>query len=176
MPYQIDLSKFETSLPQTVLRRSGREKTGRASIIFLDVSGINSGERIEKIFAGLSAYHRDLRSDRVPRLPTEVALVIFGGWGRVVRDFVVEPHCLLPSQKSSGHSPMQVAIADVTALREKGGTFDTAYDIDWSAPWIFTITNGEASTPQSHHCWERAKALLQEGKAQSSPILIGVRF
>ncbi len=176
MTSKIDISKSEPSPLPAVLRRSVRAETGRASIIFLDVSGVNSGERIEKIFTGLSAYHRDLCSDKAPRLPTEVALVIFGGWGRVVRDFVVEPHCLLPSLKSSGHSSMNAAITGGTELREKCGTFDTACDIDWSAPWIFTITNGEASTPQSHHCWERAKALLQQGKAQSSPILIGVRF
>jgi len=82
---------FENASFPALRRERAKAVEREASLLLLNVTGPRAGDRVEKILSGLSAYHRDIFSDKRPFQKTEVALVVFGGWGQVLKDFVVAP-------------------------------------------------------------------------------------
>ena len=145
------------------------------SLLILNVSGERAGERVEKVLAGLASYYRDVTADRSPLAAPEVALVVFGGWGQVVQDYVVAPNWPLSRKPNEGVHSFDSAILQSMEERGKGTPPEPNGEMEWGRPWVFIITKGEASDPQSH-CWEQAKKLLNEGQGRPTPILIGIRL
>lgn len=148
---------------------------GEHSLLLLNVTGPRAGERVEKILSGLSAYHRDIFTEKRSFPTTEVALVVFGGWGQLLQDFVVAPHWMLAPPETEAKRSLQQAILNSSELRDKSRSFELFGGLDLGKPWVFVITNGEAADHQSA-CWEHAKNLLLQGQAYEFPMLIGIRF
>jgi uncharacterized protein YegL len=167
---------FENASSPALHRERSKAAEREASLLLLNVTGPRAGDRVEKILSGLSAYHRDIFSDKRPFQKTEVALVVFGGWGQVLKDFVVAPHWILPPpEEKEANLSLHQAILGSAQLREKSSRLELFSGLDLGRPWVFVITNGEAADHQST-CWEHAKKLLHQGQAYEVPMLIGIRF
>lgn len=145
------------------------------SLLILNVSGSKAGARVEKVLAGLASYYQDVAADRSPLAAPEVALVVFGGWGQVVQDYIVAPNWPLSKNRTEEAHCFDAAILKSVEGRRKDTHPEPGGEMEWGRPWVFIITKGEASDPQSH-CWEQAKKLLNEGQGHPTPILIGIRL
>ncbi len=130
-------------------------------ILLLDTSTSMSGERIEALNEGLSAFEQDIRRDDLAQRRVEVAIVTFGNGGvQLVQDFVTAGQFEAPILSAGGDTPMGAAIhRGLDLLRDRKAKYKQ-YAIPYYRPWVFMITDGEPTD-----FWESAARRVRSEEA-----------
>ena len=138
-------------------------------ILLVDTSASMSGDPIEQLNRGLSAFKEDALRDTQASLSIEVAIVTFGGQVKTVQDFVgiqtFQPHPL----ETQGATPMGEALVMAMDLVEKRKQSYKDSEIRYFRPWIFLITDGAPTDD-----WQAAAQRLREEEAQNRFLFFAV--
>ena len=138
-------------------------------ILLVDTSASMSGDPIEQLNRGLSAFKEDALRDTQASLSIEVAIVTFGSQVKTVQDFVgiqtFQPHPL----ETQGATPMGEALVMAMDLVEKRKQSYKDSEIRYFRPWIFLITDG---APTDH--WQTAAQRLREEESQNRFLFFAV--
>ncbi|MDR2031461.1 MAG: VWA domain-containing protein [Azoarcus sp.] len=136
-----------------------------ACVLLLDTSGSMSGEPITELNAGLSTFAEDIKKDDMARKRVDVAVVTFGGYVTVARDFVLARNFDPPVLDTDGDTPMAGAVQKAVEMLHARKQQYKDNGLEYYRPWIFLITDGAPTDGQA--AWEQAIQTVREGEKQS---------
>ena len=132
-------------------------------ILLLDTSGSMSGQPIEQLNRGLSAFLEDVRKDEQASLSVELAVVKFGGSPKLLNNFQTVDEFEPPYLDADGLTPMGEAIDYALDLLETRKENYKENGIQYYRPWVFLITDG---APNNDSPWQRAANRVEQAEAQ----------
>ena len=145
-----------------------------ACMLVLDTSGSMSGEPVQSLNRGLQRFQDELRKDPLARRRVEVALVTFGQSVRVMQTFSTADRMELPVLEASGMTPMADAVLTALTLLEQRKSEYKAFGIQYYRPWLFLITDGDATDDEALQQQAQAKLREAEHHKRVAPFLVGV--
>jgi uncharacterized protein YegL len=137
-------------------------------VLLLDTSGSMSGEPIQELNTGLSAFKEHVLKDFHASLSVEVAIVTFGPV-RLIQDFVTIDHFTPPKLEADGGTPMGQAIEYALDLVENRKQIYKDNGILYYRPWVFLITDG---APTDY--WQNAARRVREEEEQRRILFLTV--
>lgn len=138
-------------------------------ILLLDTSGSMSGEPIEQLNMGISAFKDDLLKDTQATLSVELSIITFGKTVKIIQNFTSIDEFKPPILEASGVTPMGEAIESALDLLEERKRVYKDNGIAYYRPWIFLITDG---APTDN--WQMATQRLHEAEAQRRCLFFAV--
>ncbi|MEH2332162.1 vWA domain-containing protein [Nostoc sp.] len=141
-------------------------------ILLLDTSGSMSGQPIQELNRGLTAFKADVLKDSQASLSVEVAMITFGPIVKLTQDFVTIDQFTPPILEVGGVTPMGAAIEYALDFLENRKQTYKDNGILYYRPWVFLITDGAPTDS-----WDSAAQRLRQAEAQSrlSFFAVGVK-
>jgi uncharacterized protein YegL len=115
-----------------------------ACVLVLDTSGSMSGRKIAELNAGLARLVRELKADDTAAKAVELAIVSFGPV-ELMLDFTVVHEVTPPTLSARGNTPMGKALNEALELVESRKAHYRSVGLPYYRPWVFLITDGEAT-------------------------------
>jgi uncharacterized protein YegL len=122
---------------------------------------------------GVDLFAQELIADSLASKRVEVAIVTFGQTVQTVQDFVAPTAFVPPRLEANGNTPMGEAVVQASELLEERKRKYRAAGITYFRPWIFLITDGEA-TDYDTHFWRKAVDLIREGETAKKLLFFGI--
>jgi uncharacterized protein YegL len=132
-------------------------------ILLLDTSGSMSGQPIEQLNRGLSAFIEDVQKDEQASLSVELAVVTFGGSPKLINNFQTVDEFEPPYLSAEGSTPMGEAIDCALDLLQTRKTNYKENGVLYYRPWVFLITDG---APNNNSPWQMAANRIKQAEAQ----------
>lgn len=139
-----------TDKPQMVKSAAARLRDGNPEprvpcILLLDNSESMTGEKIGQLKNGVETLIEELLKNPQAARRVELAVVKFGGKVEVAQDFVSPSEFKALDLTAEGDTPMGAAIIrGYELLGERQARYE-ASDLDSYGPWVFLVTDGEAT-------------------------------
>jgi len=131
-------------------------------VLLLDTSSSMQGASINALNTGLRAFQQAIREDEVTSMRIEIAIVTFNSEVSVVQHFVTADDFNPPTLTTTGSTCMGAGIEKALNLvAERKATY-RANGTPHYRPWIFMITDGEATDSVDEA--RRRIAMEQAGK------------
>ena len=132
-------------------------------ILLLDTSGSMSGEPIQQLNRGLSAFLEDVRKDEQASLSVDLAVVTFGDSPKLISDFQSVDEFESPYLNAGGLTPMGEAIDYALDLLQTRKTNYKENGVQYYRPWVFLVTDG---APNHDSPWQMAARRLREAETE----------
>ena len=127
-------------------------------LLLLDTSASMSGDPINELNSGLTAFKEELATDSLAMKRVEVAIITFGPV-EVKKTFHAASEFTPPHLSTTGNTPMGQAILEgIDLVGERKGEY-RSNGIAFYRPWIFMITDGSPTD-----AWQSAAAAIKEGE------------
>lgn len=140
-------------------------------ILLLDTSGSMSGQPIEQLNRGLSAFIEDVRKDEQASLSVELAVVTFGGSPKLINNFQTVDEFEPPYLSADGLTPMGEAIDYALDLLQTRKTNYKENGVQYYRPWVFLITDG---APNNDSPWQSAANRVKQAEAEKRVLFFTV--
>lgn len=140
-------------------------------ILLLDTSGSMSGQPIEQLNRGLSAFIEDVRKDEQASLSVELAVVTFGGSPKLINNFQTVDEFEPPYLTTDGLTPMGEAIDYALDLLQTRKTNYKENGVQYYRPWVFLITDG---APNNDSPWQSAANRVKQAEAEKRVLFFTV--
>jgi len=112
-------------------------------LLLLDISGSMTGAPIQALRIGLQSFVDDLVNNPVTLERVELALITFGSYAAIVRDFYPVHDFLVPDLSPSGSTAMGAAVELALELIERRKQDYHNQGIPYYQPIILLFTDGE---------------------------------
>ncbi|QDZ40872.1 VWA domain-containing protein [Euhalothece natronophila Z-M001] len=132
-------------------------------VLLLDTSGSMSGQPIEQLNRGLSAFLEDVQKDEQASLSVELALVKFGGSPQLINNFQTVDELQAPYLSAEGLTPMGEAINYALDLLETRKSNYKENGVQYYRPWVFLITDG---APNNDSPWQMAADRVKQAETE----------
>ena len=140
-------------------------------ILLLDTSGSMSGQPIEQLNRGLSAFIEDVRKDEQASLSVELAVVTFGGSPKLINNFQTVDEFEPSYLSADGLTPMGEAIDYALDLLQTRKTNYKENGVQYYRPWVFLITDG---APNNDSPWQSAANRVKQAEAEKRVLFFTV--
>lgn len=140
-------------------------------ILLLDTSGSMSGQPIEQLNRGLSAFIEDVQKDEQASLSVELAVVTFGGSPKLINNFQTVDEFEPPYLSADGLTPMGEAIDYALDLLQTRKTNYKENGVQYYRPWVFLITDG---APNNDSPWQMAANRVKQAEVDKRVLFFTV--
>jgi uncharacterized protein YegL len=142
-------------------------------VLVLDTSGSMAGEPIEQLQRGVQLLAEELSRDGLASKRVEIAVLAFGTQVRLLSGFVSPTAFTPPRLAPEGATPMAEAVLlACEALEARKKDYHHA-GVPYYRPWIFLITDGEASDRDTPR-WTEAVQRVHSAEADKKMLFFGV--
>ena len=127
-------------------------------LLLLDTSASMSGDPINELNTGLTAFKEELATDSLAMKRVETAIITFGPV-EVKKNFHSASEFTPPHLSTTGNTPMGQAILEgIDLVKQRKGEY-RSNGIAFYRPWIFMITDGSPTD-----AWQSAASAVKEGE------------
>jgi uncharacterized protein YegL len=143
-------------------------------MLVLDTSGSMTGQPIDFLNQGLTAFEKQLKNNALAARRIEVGIIMFGNGGVELRQgFVPARHFTAPLLEAGGATPMGGAVRlALHALTTRKNEY-RGMGVQYYRPWLMLITDGEPTDEG----WEQAAAEVKRQEKEKAvtcfPIGVG---
>ena len=113
-------------------------------VLLVDTSYSMDGQKMAELNAAMKLLHRELSDDEMTVKRVDMAIISFGPV-QVEQDFAAVDKFSMPTVQAGGGTPMGEAIEVALKMAEERRAVINGAGIDLYAPWVFMITDGEAT-------------------------------
>ena len=144
--------------------RDGNPEPRVPCVLLVDDSESMKGEKTGQVKRGIETLIDELLKNPQAARRVELAVVTFGGKVEVAQDFVSPSEFKPPVLLAEGDTPMGAAILRAYELLEQRQARYEASDLDSYGPWMFLVTDGEAT--DSAEVLAQAAQRIRQGESQ----------
>ena len=117
-------------------------------VLVVDVSSSMHGNKMNQLNSGIATFAKELKTDQLAALRTEVAIVTFGGHAEIKQDFVTADQFSPPTLVANGTTMMSQGVNLALNKIEERKQMYRDNGIDYYRPWLFLLTDGAPSESQ----------------------------
>jgi uncharacterized protein YegL len=145
-------------------------------VILVDCSESMSGASIKELNDGLRVFEDALKSDDIASQRVQLLVIGFGGDQNVqiCTDWTDAMAFTAPRLTASGMTPMGAAVRTAIAKIEEQKIRYKTFGIPYNRPWIFLLTDGEA-TDDWHNAAAECRRAEQDGRLVFFGVGVGPR-
>jgi uncharacterized protein YegL len=160
----------DVSIPDVILRDNTNQRL--PCVLVLDGSSSMAGSPIEELNAGLRLLEDELKKDDIASQRVQLLVIRFGGDGQVevLSDWKDAMDFQAPTITANGLSPMGEASRLALAKLEEQKARYRANGVKYNRPWLFLLTDGEATDDG----WELAAADCRAAEQANKLVIFGI--
>ena len=113
-------------------------------VLLVDKSYSMDGQKIAELNAGMELLHKELSADELATKRVDMSIISFGPV-KVEQNFATVGKFTMPTLQADGGTPMGEAIELALKMTENRLSSYESAGITSYAPWVFMITDGEAT-------------------------------